>query len=248
VFGDKERIVATTMLTGAATRRERGRQEMREAILAAARRLVTEEGIGALNMRAVAREIGYSVAALYEYFPAKEDILACLYFEGAEGLAGRMRSALDALAPEATAAERLRALGTAYRAFAHEQTELFRICFGRPAPHAKPGGGPEGPDSAFDVLIGVAQEGIERGEFVPIPPLVLAVTAWTAVHGFVMLELDGHFKLGPAACGLPEDVPLMNAPSIDALFGTVMQLLMTGVRHSSGDGPRTDLPQVVAAP
>jgi len=225
--------VATSMLTGAATRRERGRQEMREAILAAARRLVTEEGIGALNMRAVAREIGYSVATLYEYFPAKEDILICLYLEGTEGLAGRMQSAIDALAPEATAVDRLLALGTAYRAFAREQTELFRICFGRPAPHVKPEGGPEGPQDAFGVLVGVAQEGIERGEFVPVPPLVLAVTAWTTVHGFVMLELNGHLKLGPDACGSPDDALLMDAPSVDALFGTAMELLMTGLRSES---------------
>ena len=63
---------------------------MRAAILDEARRLLTEEGASALSMRAIARALGYSPAALYEYFPGKEDIFNALYFEGAGGLAGRI--------------------------------------------------------------------------------------------------------------------------------------------------------------
>src|SRR5262245_52695197 len=80
-------------ITGAAARREKGRQEMRGAILAEARRLLTEQGAEAVSMRAIARAIGYTPGALYEYFPAKEDVFHALYFEGTDGLAGRMDAA-----------------------------------------------------------------------------------------------------------------------------------------------------------
>jgi len=90
----------TVALSGAALRREQGRREMRGNILDEARRLLTEEGAGGLSMRAIARALGYSPAALYEYFPAKEDIFAALYFEGSGGLAGRMRAVAEALPPK----------------------------------------------------------------------------------------------------------------------------------------------------
>src|SRR5687768_17769497 len=88
---------ADVPLSGAALRREQGRREMRAAILDEARRLLTEEGPAALSMRAIARALGYSPAALYEYFPSKEDIFAALYFEGAGGLAGEMLAVRDAV-------------------------------------------------------------------------------------------------------------------------------------------------------
>ena len=196
---------------------------MRDAILSAARQLVTTDGVDALNMRAVARQIGYSVAALYEYFPAKEDILTCLYFEGAEGLRGRMQHALDALPAEATARQQLAALGHAYRAYAHDQVELFRITFGRPAIHAKRPTEMADADNAFDILVGVTRRGVERGEFAPLSPLVLAIAAWTCVHGFVMLELDGH--LVREECPPTDLAP----PSIDDVFAATLHLAMNGM-------------------
>lgn len=206
---------------------------MREAILAAARRLVAEGGVDALQMRAVAGAIGYSVAALYEYFPAKDDILICLYFEGAGGLAGRMRLALGAIPERASAHERIVALGRAYRAYAHEQRELFLLVFTRNVPHqGSPHGGEhaEDGDDGFDLLVEVARDGIERGEFASVPPAVLAMAAWTLVHGFVMLELGGHFAATmPAGCapGGPKDGAA--APSPDDLFAATVGLGMQGL-------------------
>ena len=133
--------MAQATMTGAAARRERGRREMREQILDAARRIVREEGIESLSMRAVARAIGYSPAALYEYFPAKEDVIDALYFEGAEGLDGRMRDAMAALPPEASATATFTYLGRAYRAYAHDQPELYRLVLGT-APKTQTGGPP----------------------------------------------------------------------------------------------------------
>ena len=72
--------------TGASDRRERGRQEMRAAILEAAGDLVEVDGIDGLTIRAVAQAVGYSPGALYEYFDSKEAILKALYFGGADGL------------------------------------------------------------------------------------------------------------------------------------------------------------------
>ncbi len=47
----------------------------REAILKTCRKLVSEEGISSLNMRAVAKACGVALGSLYYYFPSKNDLL-----------------------------------------------------------------------------------------------------------------------------------------------------------------------------
>jgi AcrR family transcriptional regulator len=215
-------------LAGAAARRERSRQEMRDTILAAAGRIVAEEGIERLTMRRVAAAIGYSVAALYEYFPAKEALYACLYFAGSGGLTERMRETLASFPPEVTAQERLRALGHAYRAYAHEQTELFQLVFANSVPEFHPGE-PEIEDSrtGFDLVVDLARDGVERGEFAAMPPMVIAIAVWTAVHGFVMLELSGHLKgeKPPGRWRHEGGAP----PSPDELFEATLHLSAHGI-------------------
>jgi AcrR family transcriptional regulator len=225
---------------GAAARRQQNRREMREAIVGAAERIVAEQGIEALTMRAVGQAIGYSAAALYEYFPAKEDLYAALYFDGRDGLAQRMRETLAALPPGTRARERLLALGHAYRAFAHRHPQLFRLAFGRAmaaaAAVADDADDPEceapfeGKD-AFGVLVDVAAAGIEAGELVPLSPPVLAVAAWTAIHGFVILEINGHIGFhGPPS--LQAEAAGPGFPSPDELFGAVARLFADNVsRH-----------------
>ena len=215
--------------TGAAARRERGRQEMRAAILRAARELLLQEGADALSMRAVARAIGYSPAALYEYFPAKEDVLIALYFEGTEGLSGRMLAALAALPPDAAAPEVFTALGHAYRAYAHAQPALYRLVFGRsygPPPPAEEAG-EEPPETGFALLVRVAARATERGEFAPLPPPAVAVAAWAAVHGFVALELSGHLTGGPGP-GAPPDSEEAGRAARDALFAATLHMTLYG--------------------
>jgi AcrR family transcriptional regulator len=209
-------------LTGAAARREKGRQEMRAAILAEARRLLTEQGPDAVSMRAIARAIGYTPGALYEYFPAKEDIFHALYFEGADGLAGRMAAAKAAIPPGTPSLAALKNLGRAYRAFAHEQPELFRLVFGPPheRPRHKLKADP-GERPGFDTLVATIEEGIARGDVVPLPPLALAVACWAQVHGFVVLELNGH--LGDL------DDPA-DAAQREALFAVAADRIAYGVR------------------
>lgn len=46
----------------------------RQHILAAARRIFDAEGTSGLNMRAIAKEAGYSLGAAYSYFRTKEEI------------------------------------------------------------------------------------------------------------------------------------------------------------------------------
>lgn len=46
-----------------------------EEILAACKQLVSDKGLSALNMRAVAKSCGVALGSLYYYFPSKNDLL-----------------------------------------------------------------------------------------------------------------------------------------------------------------------------
>ncbi len=59
---------------------------MRERILAAARTELTLVGPAALSMRAVAREVGVTVGALYRYFKNRDELLTELIVEAYESL------------------------------------------------------------------------------------------------------------------------------------------------------------------
>ena len=67
---------------GSKQRVEREKETVRAAILQAARELFVEEGYRNVSMRKLAERIEYSPAAIYSYFPAKDDIFFALAEEG----------------------------------------------------------------------------------------------------------------------------------------------------------------------
>ena len=55
--------------------KEQRTQRIRSRIIDAARTLVVENGFEHLSLRGIARRVGYSPAALYEYYDSKDSIL-----------------------------------------------------------------------------------------------------------------------------------------------------------------------------
>src|SRR4029453_17789004 len=67
---------------GIKERQERDRETVRRAILDAARELFVAEGYQNVSIRKIAERIEYSPAAIYSYFPSKDDIFLALTEEG----------------------------------------------------------------------------------------------------------------------------------------------------------------------
>lgn len=66
------------------------------AIREAAAQLIARHGFDAVTMRQLAAEVGVQAAALYRYFPAKEDLLFVLMHGHMTGLAAALQEALPA--------------------------------------------------------------------------------------------------------------------------------------------------------
>jgi AcrR family transcriptional regulator len=69
-------------LMGIKERQERDREAVSRAILDAARELFVAEGYQNVSIRKIAERIEYSPAAIYGYFPCKDDIFFALAEEG----------------------------------------------------------------------------------------------------------------------------------------------------------------------
>ena len=114
---------------GIKERQVRDREAVRRSILDAARDLFVTEGYQNVSIRKVAERIEYSPAAIYGYFPSKDDIFYALAEEGFRLLgkngAESHRAKLDALPPM----ERVRARFWRLYEFSREQPQYFALMF-----------------------------------------------------------------------------------------------------------------------
>jgi len=196
---------------------------MRQDILQAAREIIAEEGAGALSIRGIARRIGYSAPALYEYFDGKEAIAEALFVAGFRQLALMMGQIAQ---PDPVA--RLRDLGIAYRAFAIAHPQEYSLMFSRPIPEFRPSSDDlDIATTAFAPLQHAFEEGIAAGMIRPLDARTGATTAWAYLHGLVSLELAGMGGPPPDHPLPPETVVPGHFPS---LYDTALDLFGDAIR------------------
>jgi AcrR family transcriptional regulator len=178
---------------GIAERKERQRAELREQILAVARRIVLDEGFDALTMRKIGDAIEYSPATIYLYFENREAIGRQLCAESFEHLITYMAPVAQISDPY----ERLRAVGRSYTRFGFENPEEYRLLFMTdsafmealfPPDHVTD---PENPgERAFQFVVDAFRAAQAAGAIRPDgDPVALAEMVWTACHGVVSMAL-----------------------------------------------------------
>jgi AcrR family transcriptional regulator len=174
---------------------------LREALLRAAERVLERDGVQGLTLRAAAREAGVSHAAPKHHFGDLAGLLSELAIVGFGRLSDFMSAGLSA---DMAARDRLDAIGRGYVAFAKAHPALFLMMFRS-----------ERLDMTRPKLRAAARAGLEvlASALGPMgsPPsedeLTLAqagrvARAWSIVHGFSMLLIDGRWK--PLLALLPE--------------------------------------------
>ena len=164
--------------------------DLRRALLAAAEVVLTERGVEGFTLRECARRAGVSHAAPAHHFGDVTGLLTALAALGFETLTAAMREARDGIADPA---ERLRAIGRGYVAFARQYPERFRLAFSwhrlnheDPALHAAGEAAFAELEMAIRLVADAADEPLE-GEL-----LADLVHAWSVVHGFSHLLLAGQ--------------------------------------------------------
>lgn len=200
-----------------------------DAIKSAARQQMAIHGSAGLSLRGVARDLGVTAPALYNYFPKLDDLITALIVDAFHALAEAMRTAEEG-EPGGHYGRRMRAAALAYRAWAVEHPVDFQLIYGNPIPgYAAPAeitvplaarpfvdlgqllaaalaaGALHIPPEYADVPAQVATRAadVNRAYSIDAPPVgtCLLVSGWARIHGLVMLELFGHLEpvVGDAA-------------------------------------------------
>jgi AcrR family transcriptional regulator len=154
-----------------------------DEVVAAARRLLEEEGAGALTMRRLAEQLGIKAPSLYKHLPDKAALEAAIIATGLEEAAARFEQAVDSATTGGDAAGEgaaaISALAAAYREFALAHPHLYRLMHNGPLPRRHLPAGVE--DRAAAPVLRVAGSRAR------------ARALWAFAHGMVMLELDQRF-------------------------------------------------------
>jgi AcrR family transcriptional regulator len=174
--------------------------DLRRALLDTALALISERGPEGFSLREAARAVGVSPAAAYRHFADKPALLAALAADGHGRLAAAMERAIARLPadldPGPRAVATFLAIGQAYVEFAVKQPSFFRVMFG-PAMKAEgfePCCAPSG-RGAYEIL-GFVLDELARTGVVPAERRPGGeVVAWSTVHGFATLVVDGALPM-----------------------------------------------------
>lgn len=175
------------------TRGEHARTQLVEAAI----RLLADGGAEALQARKLAAEIGASTMAVYTHFGGMAALVDAVAREGFRRLIANMATVGQSDDPVAD----LYRLALAYRRTAVEHPELFTLMFREAGAHGQAVGDllKESPDSeaaaSFRGMVAAVSRTIEAGRLKG-DPLSVASQIWSAIHGYVTLELLGHFGRG----------------------------------------------------
>jgi AcrR family transcriptional regulator len=186
-------------------RRRRPRGAVRDGLVAAGLELARTGGPDAVVLREATRMVGVVPNAAYRHFADRDELLAAVCAAAMDELAARMAAGVARVpgrhGDPGAARGRLRAIGTAYLAFAREEPGLFATAFALPHQHAYgvPDGG-SGPDrtplgqlrTALDELADAGLLDRSRREGIEYP-------VWATVHGLAVLAGSGPLRDVPAA-------------------------------------------------
>ena len=190
---------------GVKERQEREREAVARAILDAARDLFVAEGYHNVSIRKIAERIEYSPAAIYSYFPSKDDIFFALAEEGFH-LLMTPAPACEDRSPDPLVT--IRAVFWRIYEFSKSHPEYFALMFvDRAVPRISKNWERFGFVREMKARIGAEiQRAIDAGHFPPgtNPGTVFRILA-TAIHGAAVGQLCGRVMPGEDADALARD-------------------------------------------
>lgn len=191
---------------------------LQEAIKETAWKQIAETGAATLSLRSIARELGITAPAIYNYHPDRDALVTALIVDAFTSLGESQQAAIDALPADDNVA-RFSALGIAYREWAITYPQRYQLIFGTPIPNYVAPANITMPAAACAIipstntLQALYSEGklkVERmakltpelesmleawknnGGNADVEVLYLTAVVWSRVHGLVMLEIGHH--------------------------------------------------------
>jgi AcrR family transcriptional regulator len=161
---------------------------LRTRLLEAASAVLSRDGVAGLTVRDVAARAGTSASAVYSLFGGRDELVHAVGDEAFRRFAAR----LGAVPRTDDAGADLLALGLAYRRYALDQPQFYRVMFGTAGAGAQDGGRGEAARTPTFTVLRDAVAAVLAARGAPTAGAERAALGlWGLVHGLVELELDG---------------------------------------------------------
>lgn len=186
------KFAVLSLIMGIQERKMKHREDLKQSILDAAKKLFLTEGYEATSIRKIAAEIEFSPTTIYLYYRDKAEIAHALHVEGFKELT----RSLSELGSIEHPFERLNAMGKAYINFALENRAYYELMFVMKEPLDFLHDGHENcwneGKQAFQALLGTIQACQQMGYFKQFESEAFSLLVWSTMHGLCTLQLHGH--------------------------------------------------------
>jgi AcrR family transcriptional regulator len=165
--------------------------DLKVALIDAVEQVVRERGVGHVSLRAVAREVGVTHAASAHHFENKAGLLTAFATQGYVQLAGSVLAAIDEAQP-VDGPSVLEAVGRGYVRFAVANPGRFEVMFRLDLLNADDADFAAASEGAYALLVSTVARCQSEGFLGSNDPEVVAVSAWSMVHGLAALWISGR--------------------------------------------------------
>ena len=164
--------------------------DLKAALIAAGEAILDERGVDGFSLREAARRAGVSPGAPAHHFGDARGLLTAIATRAFERLTTALATAdFNAGGKRAI---RLRAQGEAYVRFAVQNRAAFDLMWRCAILNAEDPAYRRASSAAFQILRR-AIDGPATDDLFPAPPSAKVIAAWSIVHGYARLALDGAF-------------------------------------------------------
>jgi AcrR family transcriptional regulator len=183
--------------------KEIDRKDIKKLVLKKSQELFIKYGYDNVTMRRIAKEIGYSPAAIYLYYQSKDEIFYEIYNEGFSLL---YKEQMEALNLNADPMEKLREHARRYTSFAMKHPEYYTLMFILKEPQKYMEKCREDKlnpqlmnyaEKSFDVLLENVKQCQHTGHFKGHDQMTVAFTIWSIVHGMASLIIQERVPAPP---------------------------------------------------
>ena len=165
--------------------------DLKNALIAAGIEILARQGVHALSLRQVALKAGVSHAAPYAHFADKQALIAAISTAGYQKVQERVENVLNEYGNDPV--QLLVRTGWEYVQFAMTEPEHFKITFSGMVEKEKDYPAlVEAAQKSFSLLVQIVAQCQAAGVLRPGSADLTAVSVWGAIHGFVMLSLEGQ--------------------------------------------------------
>ncbi len=183
--------------------------DLKSALIEAAIASISKSGEVDFSLRDLSKQVGVTHAAAYRHFASKKDILGAISELGHFLLSERFKDIL------LKNAEDIEGLGIAYVRFAIENPYHFKVMFHPDVKTYEPNNSEISMEhKTFGYLLSSVKENQRSGHFTDQNSQLIAMTAWSGVHGLATLivndGLEQKMEINPISLAKIMTKNLMN--------------------------------------